>query len=242
MKKKLQMKEVGISTDNQIIFDHFSYVLEHKKNVCLIGQTNIGKTLLLKAIADEVIYSGLIIKRNPCQFLFQILDLVGTIDELIHFQELTSEHQQLIFEYLKLTHLNYSYSELNLKFKLKVSILVKVLQFPTFFFVDDILQSFKTQEKVELLTLLQAFHITLFYVTSNIEDTLLFPYCIVMGKNGILMEGKTVNVLKQEKIMHKLGFSLPFIIDLSLQLKSYEMINDIFLNEQELIEQLWKSN
>lgn len=242
MKKKLQLKDVGISKNNQIIFKNFSYVLEHKKNVCLIGKTNVGKTLLLKAIANEVPYFGAIIKKNSCQFLFHILDLKGTIESLIHFSELSLNHQNIILTFLKLNNLKYSYSELNLKFKLKVSILFQVLQFPTFFFVDDILSLFSKQEKMDFLILLREFNITLFYVTSDIEDTLLFPYVIVMGRDGILIEGNTINVLKQEKIMHRLGFTLPFLVDLSLQLKSYEMIDEIFLDEQELIQKLWKSN
>lgn len=242
MKKKLQLKDVGISKNNQIIFKNFSYVLEHKKNVCLIGKTNVGKTLLLKAIANEVPYFGTIVKKNSCQFLFHILDLKGTIESLIHFSELSLNHQNIILTFLKLNNLKYSYSELNLKFKLKVSILFQVLQFPTFFFVDDILSLFSKQEKMDFLILLREFNITLFYVTSDIEDTLLFPYVIVMGRDGILIEGNTINVLKQEKIMHRLGFTLPFLVDLSLQLKSYEMIDEIFLDEQELIQKLWKSN
>ena len=67
-----------------------------------------------------------------------------------------------------------------------------------------------------------------------------FPYLVVMGKNGILMEGPTLAVLKEEKIMKRLGFSLPFFIDLSLQLQSYDLIDDIYLDGKELTERLWK--
>ena len=63
-----------------------------------------------------------------------------------------------------------------------------------------------------------------------------------MGHKGILMEGSTISVLKEEKILRRLGFSLPFFVDLSLNLQSYDLIHDIFLDRKELTEQLWKSD
>ena len=118
--------------------------------------------------------------------------------------------------------------------------LEQILSKPKFLFLDDILFDFSLQDKKELLQILKQQNITLFYFTSNIDDVFLFPYLGVMGQNGILIEGETHLVLQEEKILKRLGYQLPFLIDLSLQLKSYGLIDQIYTNFKELTYALWK--
>ena len=63
---------------------------------------------------------------------------------------------------------------------------------------------------------------------------------IVLDKGQIVMEGKTRQILLQEKILKRLGIGLPFYIDLSIQLKLYGLIDNIRLSKEDLVEDLWK--
>ena len=54
------------------------------------------------------------------------------------------------------------------------------------------------------------------------------------------MEGTKEQVLNEEKILKKLGFNLPFIIELSKGLKLYGLIDKIYFNNEELVSALWK--
>ena len=54
------------------------------------------------------------------------------------------------------------------------------------------------------------------------------------------MEGKKEAVLQEEKILKKLGFSLPFIVELSKGLKYYQVVDKIYFNNVELVNDLWK--
>lgn len=76
--------------------------------------------------------------------------------------------------------------------------------------------------------------------TSEIEETLYLEYMVVLNKNQIIMEGLTKEVLKEEKILKKLGFNLPFIVELSSGLKYYNMVNKIYYDIESLVEDLWK--
>ena len=76
--------------------------------------------------------------------------------------------------------------------------------------------------------------------TSEIEECLLLDYMIVVSDNKIIMEGNTKDILKQEKILKKLGFNLPFVTDLSNSLKYYELIDKDYYDNLSLVEDLWK--
>ncbi len=169
-----------------------------------------------------------------------MIKIEDSISQYLNYDDLSDKEQEMVNKFLNLKSLSYSITKLTKKFQLKVMMLKQILMKPTFFFLDDLLYDFSKEEKEDFFLLCHQNQITLFYVTSNLEDAISFPYLVVMGKNGILMEGPTLAVLKEEKIMKRLGFSLPFFIDLSLQLQSYDLIDDIYLDGKELTERLWK--
>ena len=76
--------------------------------------------------------------------------------------------------------------------------------------------------------------------TSEIEETCYLDYIMVVHQNKIIMEGKTKYVLLEEKILKKLGFSLPFIVELSNGLKYYNLIEKIYFDSESLVNELWK--
>ncbi len=75
--------------------------------------------------------------------------------------------------------------------------------------------------------------------TTNIEETLYFDYIIVIHDNKIIMEGPKKALLKEEKILKKLGFNLPFIVELSIGLKYYGLIDKIYYDNESLVNKLW---
>ena len=77
-------------------------------------------------------------------------------------------------------------------------------------------------------------------VTNNIEEVLLTKYLIIYDKDNILIEGNTLDVLKEEKLLKRIGIYEPFICDLSLLLKDYGLINKIYLDKETLVGDLWK--
>lgn len=230
-----------LKTKKNVIFSNFSFDFYEGKSVCMIGPNGVGKTSLLKMVQESIPYEGDILKEGICRVLVDVnIKEHVNIYEFLQFRSLNTQESQLFLRFLKLTDLSYAVSNLNTKYQLKVQLLKEILARPKFLFVDDILFSFSMDEKKDLLKLLSSFGITLFYVTSDIEDTLLFPYLLVIGKDGILMEGSTLQVLQEEKIMKRLGFTLPFFVDLSLQLKSYGLVDQIYLSEKELVKALWQ--
>lgn len=108
----------------------------------------------------------------------------------------------------------------------------KVVFFNVLTYVDDefkraIIKEFKIMHKV------------IINFTMDIEEVLLFDYLIVVH-DVVIMEGNTKDVLKEEKVLKKLGYSLPFIIELSNGLKYYNLVDKTYYDCESLVDDLWK--
>lgn len=76
-------------------------------------------------------------------------------------------------------------------------------------------------------------------ITNKEEEVIYTNYLVITDKLDILIEGKTIEVLKESKLLKRLGFNLPFMIDLSMMLKDYGLINELYLDERKLVAKLW---
>ena len=76
--------------------------------------------------------------------------------------------------------------------------------------------------------------------TTEIEETLFLDYITVIYDNKVIMEGLKEQVLQEEKILKKLGFHLPFIVELSNGLKYYGLVNKVYFKNEDLVNVLWK--
>lgn len=105
---------------------------------------------------------------------------------------------------------------------------------------NDCLRKFKIKEKETIIDMLRARKVNFINITSNIEEVLYSDYLYVYYDGKIAIEGKTLEVLKMEKILKRLGFALPFTVDMSIQLQLYNLINDTFVDNRKLVDELWK--
>ena len=62
----------------------------------------------------------------------------------------------------------------------------------------------------------------------------------VIYDKKLVCEGKTLSVLNEEKLLKRLGISLPFIIDLNKYFMDYSLINKYYLTNEKLVNALWK--
>ena len=83
--------------------------------------------------------------------------------------------------------------------------------------------------------------ITIINITTDMDYVTFFPYLVVLYNKEIAMEGKTIECLKEEKLLRRLGFDLPFMIDLSIQLGYYGLLDRIITDNKEMIKEIWKS-
>lgn len=104
---------------------------------------------------------------------------------------------------------------------------------------NDSLSGLSNKEKKEILELLNKQNIHYINVTSNVEDALFGDYVIVYDEDMKVLEGNMEMVLKNEKILKKLGFGVPFVVDLSIQLMYYDILDRVYFDVDNLLEALW---
>lgn len=97
----------------------------------------------------------------------------------------------------------------------------------------------RNNEKKVIIELLKKQNINFVNITSNIEDSLLSDYIVVFDENKKVLEGNTEFVLRNEKVLKKLGYGLPFVVDLSIQLTYYDILGKVYYDMDKLTEDLW---
>lgn len=106
--------------------------------------------------------------------------------------------------------------------------------------LDDLLTYIDIDLKKIVVSYLKNNQVNFINITSDMEDTLFTDYLIVLHENMVAIEGETLNVLLEERLLKRLGFNLPFMVDLSIQLKYYGLVDKIYLNQEDLVNELWK--
>lgn len=108
-----------------------------------------------------------------------------------------------------------------------------------FIVFNDVIRYLKQKDKEKLFSRLEEKDIHYVNITSDIEEALNSHKLIIINNNKIVIEGCTISVLKEEKILKRLGIKLPFVVDLSLQLNYYGLINSMYLDEEVMVNKLW---
>lgn len=103
----------------------------------------------------------------------------------------------------------------------------------------NVLNNLAKDELDKLFKYLKDNNIEYINIVNSLELCLYSNYLIVMDESKILIEGNTIEVLKNDKLLKRLGFKLPFIIELSLLLKDYNLIDKIYLDKESIEGALW---
>ncbi len=108
------------------------------------------------------------------------------------------------------------------------------------FIIDDLFTYLNVKERLAIIDTANKNNKIIINLTTDSKDVLLFPYLMVINNYDIVMEGNNKEIIKEEKMFSNIGIKLPFIVQLSKELKDYNVINDYAYSSEELISLLWK--
>lgn len=246
------------------IFENFDISIEKNKFITISGPNNCGKTTLIKILsgiinANAEIYLNGIMKSEyktdeyirkirliiPEEEIFQERNLEETL-ELYSF---TKDHNRKeiildIITSLKLKKLlKKDYRTYSPKEKVISQLVIALVKNPEVLLIDNLDKYFTNQELINIFTHLskyrQEYGLTLVCTTTDLNLSLYTDYLYIINDKKISLEGVPLKVLEKDNIINKIGLSLPFMVDLSVKLRDYDLLSEIELDKERMVDKLW---
>lgn len=85
----------------------------------------------------------------------------------------------------------------------------------------------------------KVFKMTFILTTLSLEEALNTDKVFVIDDGEVILSGEPSVVLQKDNVLNKAGLEVPFMIDLSVKLRDYDLVENIILDKERLIDSLW---
>lgn len=255
---------LGLSYQN--ILNNLSLAFENEKFITISGPNNCGKTTLIRIIGNEISISNSIIIYGQKQEDYKITDLANIVRTIIPleitFIQETVEEELLyqlpsdlpkdirkktvkdILKKFKLTKLSTtSVERLSDEEIIRLQLALAAIKNPKIIMIDNLSPYFSKKELLDLVDTIKEINkedkVTIIMITSNLDVALKSDYLYVINNHEIIIEGNPTEVLEKDNILNKAGLNLPFMMDLSVKLRDYDLIKEIELDMDRMVDTLW---
>ncbi len=264
------MNSMRIDDLNLVPFQHFNLCVPPHSFIMIAGSNRSGKTQLIKILGGliptdtTVVFHKAYLESYATQEVYQKIHvflgndkwhfIFKTVEEELRFplenlgfstKEINKKLTDImtIFSLDKVMRLDPNH--LNKYLKVKVLLALQLISEPEVLLLDDPTKMLTKQQRQEILALLNYYQtkgMTIIMTTSTLDDALTAKASklYILHKGKIVLEGAIYDVLKEDSLLSKVGLRLPFMVDLSVKLKYYNLIDDIVLDPESLVNQLWK--
>lgn len=246
------------------ILNDVSFSLKDKTFNILCGPNGCGKSLLVKCILGLTKYEGsvhifgeLFTKQNEENLRKKIGALTdfsqllnGTVlynieyplKNLDYTEEKAREKAYSICKKLDILDIIFKeINELSISQKKLVLFASTVVSEPNILIIDDSFDNLDSYYRKKVINYLNSkTKSTILFITNKAEDYLYADNILIMNNGKILINTDAEEVLKEDKKIVKNNLELPFLIDLSNKLKSYDLIYDSFLDIEKMVNSIWK--
>lgn len=247
-------------------FNKFSTKFPKEKLIVISGPNNCGKTTLIRILDSQIKTKNNVFFGTVGLEHYQITDLAVKIKSIIpdeyYFLENTLEQEinrvlinkqyknnkhnlkEIIKKYKLTKYQNSNPNTLSNYLKLKLSLVLSFLYKPTLILLDDIFNNLSKTEKDDIKEIITTYKkenkVSIIMTCSNLEDSLFGDILYIMKDNEIALSGSPMEVLQNDNVINKIGLELPFMIDLSVKLRDYDLIQNIETDMDRLVNTLWK--
>jgi ABC-type cobalamin/Fe3+-siderophores transport system ATPase subunit len=234
------------------LFENLNINIDKNKIITISGSNSCGKTTLMRVLNREIITDNTILLNGININDYTIRDytsLVQTVIPLeIVFNEKTLEKELNNKELVKglriKSILNKDINTLTIKEKVLVQLAIAIDNKPEVLLLDNIFIYFNDKEKEEIFKFLRSYqkknNLTVVLTTIDLKDSLYTDYLYIIGNKSIILKGEPLKVLEKDNILNKVGLNIPFMADLSVKLKDYDLIDSIILDKDRMVDILWK--
>ena len=252
----LSIKDLSYSN----LFNNLNLEVNNNEFISLSGPNNCGKTTLFR-ILDRQINGNFNILINDKDINEYRIEELGrlvqvVIPEEIHFYERTLDEELSFYTNGNNKRIDYITKGLRIKRLLdkditsytkqeivlaQLSIALSTL--PKILLIDNISPYFNCKDMEIILQFLKEYvkenNITIIYSTLNLNESLVTDRLVIINDGKIELDGYPKDVLQKDNIINKIGLNIPFMIDLSVKLKDYDLLDDIEMDKNRMVDKLW---
>ena len=241
------------------IFKKVSLSIGKSMIVTIAGSNNCGKTTLTRILdrklADDfnINLLGKDIKEYPEELYSQLIQVVYPNE--IHFSEKTpleemkrEEIHKTKMAFFQMNSfskklLEKDTSKLTRKERILVQIFLAIGKANEIVVIDSIDYEFEKEELDDLYdfltTCVKTFKLSFIMMTLSLEQALKSNEIYILEGGEVILHGDPISILQKDNILNKAGLEVPFMMDLSVKLKDYDLLKKTVIEKEELVNTLW---
>lgn len=247
------------------LFNDLTMCIKRNSFVSISGSNNCGKTSLIRILGRDIkIPQPIIINdKNHNDYKIQeylkmvqmiipkeIIFLEDNLADELSYHQIGSGKDQIevtnfLVRGLKLKKiLSKNFTHLTSKEIILSQIAIALIQQPEILLIDNISSYFESNELQAIITFLELYRekydLTLILTTTDLSVSLLTEHLYIISEGKVALEGTPLEVLQKDNVINKIGLEIPFMIDLSVKLRDYDLVNSIETNLDRMVDKLWK--
>lgn len=216
-------------------------IFYENKFYTISGSNNSGKTTLIRTLKRNANLKRSVETVIP----FEIIMNKTNLFEELKYQNIDIKLIDYLLKGLKFKSISkLDISNLTKKNIILAQIVLALAHNPKVLLLDSISNYLSDKELESLYKFLRdykdKYNLTLISTTIHLEEALLSDYLYILNEGKILLEGDPLEVLQNDNILNRIGLNIPFMVDLSVKLRDYELITEVELNKDRMVDILWK--
>lgn len=256
----IEVKNLTLHYNDILIFKDISFSISSKDFITIMGANGSGKSLLAHVLIGLISYDGSVklmgeeVKKIDRDIIMsKISFIMDDYDNYYLEKNVVSEFMDInvnskllksIIRELELQNLlERDPRTLSVGEKQLINIACAILEQKPIIILDNALSMIDQNKKKKVFNLLKRINekgTIIINVTQDSEDILYSKRVIVLNDNKMIIDDSIKNALMKEKEFSNAHINLPFIAELCIKLKYYNIISKIELDSVKLVNNIWK--
>ena len=255
----LELKNITYKFNNKKCINDISFKLRKGKSLSILSSDY--KTIIANIIENKINYKGIykingveivkindylvnrfvkVIYNDKTDLDKKVVDyLFDALDGMDYSLEQIESRVKKIVDYFELDVLDYKLGQLNDDKYYLVKIIGGYLKEVDYIVFDNILCYLNEYDMDKVFSYSKYKKMSIINITVSLKEAMKSDYNVFLYDGSIVMEGTWMSCFSEEKLLKRLGFELPFLYDLSLQLYYYKVLDGPCIDFGELINKIW---